>query len=162
MTMTDDPIPAPPRYPTRKEWEAGVHAARQDTLKGRRRHWPTGTTHTCPSCGVKGAFVGREDLTSHTEANGVAVAFHNLHGGQCTKCHAQALEDYEIILIEDLAPPAFRSDHKARITRLSKRNLGTYWPQDVIRLMGLHPQDDLIVKVLDADTMVLERRHAHD
>ncbi|MBI2078460.1 MAG: hypothetical protein HYT80_08860 [Euryarchaeota archaeon] len=91
----------------------------------------------------------------------MALVHHNLHGARCKVCRTEYLEAYEELALEESGPERSLSDYLAKVTSVSGRNLGTYWPKDVVRAMNLHRQDALRVQVLDADTMIIQRSHEH-
>lgn len=101
-------------------------------------------------------------MIRETLVGSVALVHHNLHGARCTQCGTEFLEAYEEISLEEVGPERYLSDYLAKVTSVSGRNLGTYWPKDIVRTMDLHNQDSLHVQVLDQDTMLIERRHDHD
>lgn len=147
-------------HPTPQEW---VHAAfdlRNRLTKQRRRVFESGKVRRCPSCG-KRALEGRDDLARETIVGSMAIVHHNLHGARCRHCRAEFLESYEEIALEEAGKAREIPDYEARVTSVSGRNLGTYWPRDVVRVMQLHKEDMLHVQVLDRDTMILHRRHRH-
>lgn len=126
----------------------------------RPRLFPAGQTRRCPQCG-KRALEGREDLVREAIIGAMALVHHNLHGARCRQCGAEFLEAYEEVALEEAGPARSLPDYEARVTSVSGRNLGTYWPRDVVRVMQLHKEDALHVQVLDQDTMILRRRHRH-
>lgn len=129
-------------------------------MKERRRVFQVGSVRRCPSCG-KRALEGREDLIRETVVGAMALVHHNLHGARCRSCGAEFLEAYEEIALEEAGSARSLPDYEAKVTRVSGRNLGTYWPRDIVRVMQLHKEDALHVQVLDHDTMILHRRHRH-
>jgi hypothetical protein len=129
-------------------------------MKERRRTFPAGGLRRCPNCG-KRALESREDLIRETVVGAMALIHHNLHGARCRSCSAEFLEAYEEIALEEAGSARSLPDYEAKVTRVSGRNLGTYWPRDIVRVMQLHKEDALHVQVLDQDTMILQRRHRH-
>ena len=147
-------------YPTPSQWTATVGALRNRLMHERKRAFPPESTRACPVCS-EDALESRDDLMRETVVGSMAFVHHNLHGARCEHCGAEFLESYEEIALEEAGPERVLSDYQAKVTSVSGRNLGTYWPKDVVRAMDLHNQDSLRVQVLDQDTMLIARRHEH-
>lgn len=161
MPMTDDPDAKDDTFPTPHEWAEATRALRDRLMDARPRAFPRGEVRSCPVC-EKQALEGRDDLVRETVVGAIVLVSHNLHGARCAHCGAEFLESYEEIALEEAGPERRLTDYQAKVTSVSGRNLGTYWPKDVVRVMDLHNQDALRVQVLDADTMIVTRRHEHD
>jgi YgiT-type zinc finger domain-containing protein len=151
----------PDSYPTPSQWVNAVTQLRNRLMQERKRAFPVGTIRGCPVCSKK-ALESRDDVMRETIVGAMALIHHNLHGARCSNCGAEFLESYEEIALEEAGPQRILSDYHAKITSVSGRNLGTYWPKDVVRAMDLHSQDSLRVQILDQDTMLIARRHEHD
>ncbi len=123
-----------------------------------QRLFPTGTTTMCPMC-RKETFEGRDDLSAEVRKEHTILIFRRLSGARCRNCHAQTLEPYEEIDIEREAGFGAKSDYEAKVSRIGSGSLGTYWPKDVTRVMGLHPHDRVFISVLDRDTALLRIQH---
>ncbi len=152
-TKEDDPPAdeAPRRYIPAEEWEA-----RRDEWADQEweRLWPDGTIQGCPRCGEE-AFEGRSDLT-HRITNGRHVlSFRHLHGARCRACDAQSLEPYEQFAVEDEAGVGVRADYEAKVSRIGSGTLGTYWPKDVQRVLGLKPHRRAYIEVVDRDAVLV-------
>lgn len=147
-------------YPTPSQWANAILELRNRLMHERKRIFPPGSTRDCPTCS-KHALESRDDLMRETVVGSMALVHHNLHGARCANCGAEFLETYEEIALEEAGPERTLSDYHAKVTSVSGRNLGTYWPKDVVRAMDLHNQDSLRVQVLDQDTMLIARRHEH-
>lgn len=154
--MTTDPTTT---SPSPREWASALAKLRDRLMHERPRAFPPGSVRKCPACGKKG-LAARDDLVREAVAGAVAMVHHNLHGARCKACGAEFLEAYEEVALEEGAPHRQIPDYEARVTNVSGKNLGTYWPKDVVRVMGLHSQDALRVQVLDADTMLIHRARA--
>lgn len=141
-----------------KEWARHVGQTRARLAKRAERNFPPGSTRKCPECG-KRTLESRDDLVRETQRHAMMVVHHHLHGARCKSCGIEILEIYEDVALED-ALDRFAPDYAAKVTAVSGRNLGTYWPKDVVRVMNLHSQDALLVQILDQDTMVLRRTTA--
>lgn len=144
-------------HPTPREWIEATFDLRNRLMKERSRAFPPRTVRRCPSCGKK-ALEGRDDLVREVVVGAIALVHHNLHGARCRNCGAEFLEAYEEVALEEAGSPRSLPDYEARVTSVSGRNLGTYWPKDVVRVMRLQKEDALHVQVLDDDTMILHRR----
>lgn len=147
-------------YPTSREWFQAAFDLRNRLMKERPRAFPPGSVRKCPSCG-KRALESRDDLVREAVVGAMALVHHNLHGARCRSCRTEFLEAYEEIALEEAGPPRNLPDYEAKVTSVSGRNLGTYWPRDIVRVMDLHKEDALHVQVLDDDTMIIQRRHRH-
>ncbi len=88
----------------------------------------------------------------------MALVHHHLHGARCQHCGSEFLEAYEDLALEEARPEDRLADYEAKVTNVSGRNLGTYWPKDVVRVMELSNQDALEVQILDPDTMIVRRK----
>src|ERR1051325_5654071 len=152
--MRRDPMPendAAEPFPTSHEWASAVSSMRDRLMGQRQRASPPGTWRACPVCKKKG-LESRDDLLRESVAGAVVLVHHNLHGARCRNCQAEFLEAYEEVALEEAAPDRRLTDYLAKVTSVSGRNLGTYWPRDVVRVMDLHKEDSLRVQVLDEDT----------
>lgn len=147
--------------PTLDAWFQAMRKTRDRLINERPRAFPPGSKRKCPEC-EKRTLESREDLMRETTVGAVVILHHNLHGARCTHCKTEFLESYEEIALEEHGPPKGLADYQAKVTSVSGRNLGTYWPKDVVRVMDLHNKDGLRVQILDADTMVIRRRHEHE
>lgn len=147
-------------HPTPREWAESVAELRDRLTREKPRAFPPGTTRKCPVC-AKRALESRDDLLRETIVGAMALVHHNLHGARCKSCKTEFLEAYEELALEEAGPERRLTDYQARVSNVSGRNLGTYWPKDVVRVMDLHDQDGLRVQVLDPDTMVIQRQHEH-
>lgn len=136
---------------------AAVHDLRSRLMKDRPRAFPPGTTRGCPACG-KQTLESRDDLVRETVVGAMALVHHHLHGARCKHCGSEFLEAYEELALEETQPGDRFVGYEAKITNVSGRNLGTYWPKDVVRVMELSNQDALEVQVLDSDTMIVRRK----
>ncbi|MEK6975240.1 MAG: hypothetical protein AABY18_02745 [Candidatus Thermoplasmatota archaeon] len=144
-------------HPSPRQWASALADLRNRLMKERPRAFAPGTVRKCPSCSKK-ALASRDDLLREVVVGAMAFVHHNLHGARCTHCHREFLEAYEEVAMEEGGPERLLTDYQAKVTSVSGKNLGTYWPKDVVRVMGLHSQDSLRVQVLDADTMIIQRR----
>ncbi len=154
-------MPDAETYPTPTQWANAIAALRNQLMHERKRTFPPGSTRECPVCS-NDALESRDDLIRESIVGSMALVHHNLHGARCTECGAEFLESYEEIALEEAGPERVLSDYLAKVTSVSGRNLGTYWPKDVVRAMDLHSQDSLRVQILDQDTMLIARRHEHN
>lgn len=148
-------------YPTPREWAAAVTELRDRLMEGRPRAFPPGSKRACPVCS-KETLESRDDLVRETISGSMALVHHNLHGARCSDCGTEFLEAYEEVAMEEAGPTRHLPDYLAKVTSVSGKNIGTYWPKDIVRVMDLHLQDALRVQVLDKDTMMIHREHAHE
>lgn len=155
--MPEDTDPLETTFPTPQAWMDAVHDLRSRLMKDRPRAFPPDTTRGCPACGEQ-TLESRDDLIRETVVGAMALVHHHLHGARCRHCGSEFLEAYEELALEETRPEDRLADYEAKVTNVSGRNLGTYWPKDVVRVMELSNQDALEVQVLDADTMIVRRK----
>lgn len=151
----DDPdfgrIELPEEYLSPEEARDRAEQAR-DALGDRL--WPEGEVFECPSCGEE-AFEGRSDLVYRDTRGSHVVSFRHLHGASCRSCGAKTLEPYEQIEVEDEVGLGFHPDYEASVSRIGSGSLGTYWPKDVERVLGLHPDKRAFIEILDRDAVLV-------
>lgn len=158
--MTPDSVmQASDVHPSPREWAVALVDLRNRLMQDRQRAFPGGSIRKCPVCSKK-ALESREDLIREVVVGAIAFVQHNLHGARCRNCKSEFLEAYEEIALEESGPERHLSDYRAKVTSVSGKNLGTYWPKDVVRAMQLHSQDALRVQVLGPDTMIIQREPA--
>jgi hypothetical protein len=148
------PIEVPPP-PTRAEFEKAGREALAAVLG--RRQWPTGSVGPCPSCKRK-TFIGRDDLEHRVVRPGGVIIFRHLRGAKCQSCGAQSLEMEDMIDVEDESGAGVVGDYKARVCIIGSGSWGTYWPRDVVRNLDLERKTHAFIKILDADTVVVNFR----
>ncbi len=159
MSATTDPKNK--TTPNPQDWAQAMHETRNRLMKDKPRAFPSGTKRKCPVC-QRRTLESRDDLMRETTVGSIVLIHHNLHGARCTQCATEFLEAFEEITLEENGPERILTDYQAKVTSVSGRNLGTYWPKDVVRMMDLHNQDGLRVQILDSDTMVIRREHDHE
>lgn len=147
-------------FPTPREWADALVQLRHQLMKERPRAFSSGSLRKCVSCSKK-AVEARDDLVREIISGALAFVHHNLKGGRCRSCGTEYLEAFEEIALEEMAAERTLPDYAAKVTSVSGKNLGTYWPKDVVRAMKLHNQDALRLQLLDDDTMIIRREHAH-
>ena len=138
--------------PSREEFEK----ARQETLATllERRHWPKGSVSRCPKCGER-AFAGSDDLEYRVVRPGGILVFCHLRGARCGACTAVTLEPGDMIRVEGESAARIPSDYEAKVSKIGSGSLGTYWPKDVVRNMGLDSDKRVFIQVLSGDTALL-------
>lgn len=57
--------------------------------------------------------------------------------------------------MEDEVGVGFHPDYRAKVSRIGKGTVGTYWPKDVERLLGLRPDQRIYIEILGPDTALL-------
>lgn len=147
------PVDVPDAYVDPAEWaqrKASVVAAEEEP----ERLWPEGSTWPCPRCGEE-AFEGRSDLVLHVARGAHVLSFRRLHGARCAACGAEALEPYEQVAVDDEAGVGVRADYEAKVSRIGSGTLGTYWPKDVQRVLGLVPHRKVYIEVVDRDAVLV-------
>lgn len=140
----------PPPEATRFEKQAAqaVSAAKK------RRNWPAGTVKKCPRCN-RDSFVGRNDLTHRMPRPGAVLIFRHLKGARCEACGAQSLEPVDQLAVEHEAGITGLSDYEAKVTAIGSGTLGTYWPKDVVRNLGLQKGRPAYIQILDNETALI-------
>lgn len=158
MRRVDDPDFGPietPPPPSREEYE---RAARQIAERARGlRFWPLGSVSDCPNCGAH-RFVGRDDLSTEGPRPGGVLIFRHLRGARCEACQAQALEPADLVDLEAEAGVGVVADYEAKVSNIGSGTVGTYWPKDVVRVLGLGPNKKAFITVLDRDTVLIKFR----
>ncbi len=154
--MTENDDASETVFPTPQAWMEAVHELRSRLMQDRPRAFPPGSTRKCPEC-EESTLESRDDIVRETVVGAMALVHHHLHGARCSHCGSEFLEAYEELALEETRPGDRVADYEAKVTNVSGRNLGTYWPKDVVRVMNLSNQDALQVQVLDPDTMILRR-----
>lgn len=161
--MVNDPDFGPIELPPPPPREVLERTARETERRLRSRDHrfvEEGKVRGCLHCGAR-ALRGRSDLTHREVKDGLVYEFHNLHGAKCGKCGAQFLENYEIMAIEDVVFPNFAPDYAAKVSNIGSGTVGTYWPKDVVRVMGLTPHTPASIQVLDRDTALIRFRRSN-
>lgn len=146
-----------PQPPARQEFER-VARAMEDASRG-VRFWPAGSVSECPRCG-EARFVGRDDLSHEVPRPGGVIVFLHLRGARCEACEAQSLEPDDLVRLEAEAGVAIVADYEAKVSSIGSGTVGTYWPKDVVRLLGLTPGKRAFIMVLDRDTALVKFRRA--
>ncbi len=144
------------KVPSKAEWEK----RRKEYLAAIKanRLWPEGSVSACPTC-HKRALVGRSDLVHQEVRPGNVQTFRNLRGAKCEACGSQFLDPEEIIAIEDTIGVGVVADFEAKVSRIGTGTLGTYWPKDVVRNLGLEPDTRAFIQVLDRETALVKFVH---
>lgn len=144
---------------------AATWAAMQKQTKAKlakaNRAWPMGSKSACPRCAKK-TFVGRDDLAVDLPGpNGQILLFRHLQGARCTACDYQVLEAPDQLSVEELAGTTFTSDYEGKVSRIGSGTLGTYWPKDVERVLGLRPQDKAFIRIIGPDAALVRFQHVN-
>jgi hypothetical protein len=120
----------------------------------RRRLYPPGTISTCLRCRRR-TVNGKDDMVYRLVRPGAVLVFANIRGGECMECGFQAPENADQFVIDEVAgdwePPEF----EARLSEYGKGALGTYWPKDVVRNMGVRAGMRALVQILDRRTLIV-------
>lgn len=147
-------VELPEGYVDPEAFEARIEEAREATGE---RLWPEGDVSACPRCGQE-TFEGRSDLAYRSTQGRHVVSFRHLHGAVCTNCGASTLEPYEQIEVEDETGVGFHPDYEASVSRIGSGSLGTYWPKDVQRVLGLGPDKTAFIEIIDRDAVLVRFR----
>lgn len=147
-------IELPETYIDPQTFKARIEEANEASAA---RLWPTGDVSECPACGRE-TFEGREDLTYRLTHGHHVISFRHLHGASCSSCGAKTLEPYEQIEVEEEAGVGFHPDYEAKVSRIGSGTLGTYWPKDVQRVLGLKPHKKAFIEIIDRDAVLVRFR----
>lgn len=150
-------IELPEEYVDEDTFQARIEDAQEAIEHADERLWPEGSFFECPRCGEE-TFEGRSDLTYRATRGRHVVSFRHLHGASCTNCGAKTLEPYEQTGIEDEAGVGFHPDYEASVSRIGSGSLGTYWPKDVERVLGLSPDKKAFIEIIDTDAVLVRFR----
>lgn len=146
----EEELPAP----SAQEWAEARARVEQDLAEPKRRLWPDGSVAECPKCRSK-ELAGRSDITLELPSKGHVVIFRHLQGARCRRCAYTALEPGDQDAVEHEVGVSFHSDYEAKVSRIGSGTLGTYWPKDVSRNLGLQPHDIAHIHVIASDTAVV-------
>lgn len=141
--------------PSAEQWAKELEQVKGQLAKRARRLWPKASMTVCPKC-TKKTFEGREDLSLELPSRGHVVIFRHLQGAKCRDCNYQVLEPGDQYEVEKEVGVSFHSDYEAKVSRIGSGTLGTYWPKDVQRVMGLSPHDVAHIHVIAPDTAVIK------
>ena len=156
--MTDPAAPSglPPLTP--RDAENALEEERQAVAAAARRFWPPGSVDLCPKCRER-TFVGRDDMIVEVARPPVVYVFRGIRGAECTACGAQCVESADLALIEQKTADV--SDYHVKVSALAGgRSLGTYWPADVVRNLGLSAGQVASVQVLSESAALIRVERA--
>lgn len=105
------------------------------------------------------SFRRRDDLDFQVTRAGATRIYLNLEGAACDRCGFRAFLSEELARLHIAQQQATRPDYQARITTIGRGSLGTYWPNDLVRVLGLTKGVNLFIEVLDDQTAILRVRH---
>ena len=150
-----DEVPEPPSppYEVTPEQETKIRAGIRAKLK--ERYWAAGQTYRCPKCGHR-TLKGSDDLQFEVPRGAhVILVYRRLRGATCSRCAARFIETADLVEIEPELLDSFRPDYEARVTTIGRESLGTYWPQDVVRNLGLAKGHRAFIEILGRDTALV-------
>ena len=145
------PMKAPPP-PSKEELNRLQKKIRDAAFK--RRFFRPGQLYRCDICGKK-TFEGRTDVSLDVVRRGTVYVFRNLHGAVCRACGAKTVESYEMYNIDDHILTGYRTAFEASVTNVGKGAVGTYWPKDVQRLLGLRAKRRIEIEVLTPELALI-------
>ncbi len=123
----------------------------------KKRYWKAGQTYKCLACG-KRTMKGTDDLQFEIPRGNKLIVYRRLRGAQCPSCGAKFVETGDWLDIEgDNAQPT-RPDFEAKVTTIGRGSLGTYWPADVVRNLGLHKGERAYIEILGRKTALVTFR----
>lgn len=146
-------VPPAPPYNISAEEEAKIRAGIRANLK--KRYWKAGQTYRCPQCGHR-TLKGSDDLQFEVPRGAhVVIVYRRLRGASCSHCAAKFMETADLVEIEPELMESWRPDYEARVTTIGRDSLGTYWPQDVVRNLGLQKGSRAFIEILGRDTALV-------
>lgn len=121
-----------------------------------RRVWKPGRSYKCPACGTR-TLRARDDLTYEAPKDGRLYVFPHLRGARCDTCGGQSLEADDQDLVETVLGVGLRvrSDYEAKVSKIGSGSLGTYWPRDIERLMGLRPDKRVLIEIVGPNEVLV-------
>lgn len=87
---------------------------------------------------------------------GRLVVVAHLPGAECESCGSVELDAAALGLVRRYTERAIHADYETSVTRASGGTLGTYFKQDLARVMKLGKSDSLRWTVLDKDRALVE------
>lgn len=114
-------------------------------------------TADCP-CGGRMTMQAGLTHTGRNQTGLVIVA--NLTGLVCGKCGARSWDPSTYAVIQSaLAAQPEGFGVRAKVSRLSRDNVGAYLPKDLQAHMGIHAGDQLILQPLNKRFLLVEVEH---
>jgi YgiT-type zinc finger domain-containing protein len=124
------------------------------SLSKRPRIKLRGKSIECPTCG--GEMVYSEDLTFEAQMSDTNVVILNLSGHKCAACGEKAFDSWSSQKIEEATRQKVGGGYECRITRVGGRQLGLYFPKDVLREMEIRPSAKALIKPLTRKKALVE------
>ncbi len=151
----EEPTESAPRVSDEQlaELRAKLAAARREPV------FPTGTVSECPNCG--GKMVTTNELERTVATPGLVYVVARLPGARCVNCESTELDGSGVAMLETMTPRGLEADYETAVTHSSGTTLGTYFKQDLVRVLGLSGNERLYWKVVDRD-QALVRVHRND
>ncbi|MDE1820839.1 MAG: YgiT-type zinc finger protein [Euryarchaeota archaeon] len=118
-----------------------------------------GSVSKCEVCG--GRMVTTNSVEREVATPGRLVVITHLPGAECSSCGSVELDAAALGLIERHSARALVADYETSVTKASGGTLGTYFKQDLARVMRLNKSDSLRWTVLDRDRALVEVDRGH-
>ncbi|MBI2078689.1 MAG: hypothetical protein HYT80_10030 [Euryarchaeota archaeon] len=121
------------------------------------RPFAPGEAADCP-CG--GRMTLQTGLTHAARNQAGLVIVANLTGLVCGSCGARSWDPPTYATIQaavESRPAGFGAS--AKVSRLSRDNVGAYLPKDLQRHMGIHAGDELVLQPINERLLLVEVRH---
>ena len=115
---------------------------------------PAGTVSECMVCG--GPMRTTNDLTKAVPTPGGVYVLTRLPGARCDRCGAVEYDASALGAARDFVPHEIAADYETTVTVAGGRTLGTYFKQDLARVLALSGRETLSWKVLDRDRAIVE------
>lgn len=116
--------------------------------------WKPGVAYRCGQCGERALFAS-SDLTQEVRRGQTLVVLRNLRGAECRSCGAGLLDLAEALRIDAEFDAIDSSPSPARVSRVGRGTVGTYWPKAIERAVGLRPGTRLTIHVLSPKSLLL-------
>jgi len=108
----------------------------------------------CPTCG--GQMEHSENLTFGAQMSDTNIVIFNLSGHMCGRCGEKAFDSRSSQKIEEATREKVGGGYECKITRVGGRQLGLYFPKDVLRKMEIKPAMTALIKPLTRKKAIIE------
>ncbi|MBI4393564.1 MAG: hypothetical protein HY556_07190 [Euryarchaeota archaeon] len=116
--------------------------------KGKPLH-RTGTVTECPMCG--GRMLTTNNLSHTIPTPRGLLTLTRLSGAECLDCDEKEYDMAAIAVMTEHENDEIVADYETRVTTTGGKTLGTYFKEDLRRVLGLKGKEKLSWKVMDAD-----------
>jgi YgiT-type zinc finger domain-containing protein len=124
------------------------------SARGGEPLFPPGTETVCPTCG--GVMVTTNNVEEAVATPGLVMFITRLPGAKCVSCGRTLIDGAAAATLESRFSSGMLADYETTVTRASGKTLGTYFKQDLVRVLGLTGKEQLFWKVVDRDRVLVE------